>query len=119
MAVYAIGASSEDVISPWSWVILYGYFVVDSTITLVTRILTGQRWIEAHNLHAYQKWSRRLDSHVKVTLFIFALNLLWLFPMAWLATRYYEYSALIACFALLPIVIGVLFSKAGVKVQQE
>ena len=114
-AVYAIGTSSDDVISPWSWVILYGYFVVDSTITLITRMLTRQRWLAAHNLHAYQKWARKLRSHTKVTLFIALFNVFWLFPTAWLATRYNEYSALIACLALLPIVIGVLFSKAGVK----
>lgn len=114
-AVYAIGASSEDVISPWSWVILYGYFVVDSTITLVTRMLTGQRWLAAHNLHAYQKWARRLDSHTKVTLFILTLNIVWLFPMAWLATKYYEFSMYFAFVALLPLVIGVTISKAGLK----
>ncbi|UAA39669.1 glycosyltransferase family 4 protein [Paraneptunicella aestuarii] len=115
MAIYAIGASSEDVISPWSWVILYGYFVVDSTITLITRMLTGQRWLAAHNLHAYQKWTRKLGSHTKVTLFIFIINVVWLFPMAWLATRFYDYSFFIAIAALLPIAIGVTGSKAGVK----
>lgn len=114
MAVYAIGSSSEDVISPWSWVILYGYFVVDSTVTLITRMLTGQRWLKAHNLHAYQKWTRKLGSHTKVTLFIVALNIIWLFPMAWLATKFYNYSFLIAIVALLPIALGVASSKAGV-----
>ena len=115
MAIYAIGASSEDVISPWSWVILYGYFVVDSTITLITRMLTGQRWLAAHNLHAYQKWTRKLGSHTKVTLSIVAINVIWLFPMAWLATKYYDYSFAIAIAALFPIAIGVANSKAGVK----
>ncbi len=115
MAIYAIGASSDDVISPWSWVILYGYFIVDSSITLITRMLTGQRWMAAHNLHAYQKWTRKLGSHSKVTLFIFGLNIIWLFPMAWLATKYNEYSVLIAIIALLPIVFGVTNSKAGLK----
>ncbi|MCY7294364.1 MraY family glycosyltransferase [Alteromonas sp. a30] len=115
MAIYAIGVSSVDVISPWSWVILYGYFVVDSTVTLITRMLTGQPWLKAHNLHAYQKWSRKLGSHTRVTLCIVLMNVFWLFPLAWLATTFYDYSALIAIVALLPLVIGVARSKAGVK----
>lgn len=115
MAIYAIGSSSEDIISPWSWVILYGYFVVDSTITLITRMFTGQKWLRAHNLHAYQKWSRKLGSHSKVTLFILGVNVVWLFPMAWLATRFYDYSFVIAIAALIPIALGVTASKAGIK----
>jgi len=115
MAIYAIGVSAEDVISPWSWVILYGYFVVDSTITLMTRMMTGQPWLKAHNLHAYQKWSRKTGSHTRVTLGIVALNVFWLFPFALLATEFYDYSALIALVALLPIAFWVIRSKAGVK----
>lgn len=113
MAVYAIGTASEDIISPWSWVILYGYFVVDSTATLITRFLTGQRWFAAHNLHAYQKWARKSGSHAKVTLCILILNIVWLFPWAYLATRYNDYSMVIATTALLPILIGVLLARAG------
>lgn len=115
MAIYAIGVSSEDVISPWSWVILYGYFVVDSTITLLTRMATKQPWLKAHNLHAYQKWSRKTGSHTTVTLGIVTLNIFWLFPFAWLATEYYDYSTIIAVIALLPIAIWTIHSKAGIK----
>ncbi len=114
LVVYAIGTSSEDIISPWSWVILYGYFIVDSTVTLITRMLTGQPWLQAHNLHAYQKWARKLKSHSKVTLFILFINIIWLFPMAWLATEYYSYSFIITVIALLPLIVGVYLSKAGI-----
>lgn len=112
-AVYAIGVSFDDGISPWSWLILYGCFFVDSTITLLTRMFTGQQWLKAHNLHAYQKLTRELGSHTKVTLLIMGVNLVWLFPWAVAATVYNEQSLWITSVSLLPVVFIVLKLKAG------
>src|SRR5438552_3777123 len=38
----------------WSWVILLGAFVVDTTVTLISRVVRGDRFYEAHRCHAYQ-----------------------------------------------------------------
>lgn len=113
IAVYALGTSAEDTISPWSWLILYGYFVVDASVTLATRIATGQRWYEGHNLHAYQKWARKMDSHTSVTLLIAAINFLWLLPMAWAATEFYTHSFVICLLAYMPLLAGVIYARAG------
>ena len=37
----------------WTWLILGSLFVADSTVTLLRRILRGDRWYEAHRTHAY------------------------------------------------------------------
>ncbi len=37
------------------WLILYGVFVFDASITLIRRLLAGERWYEAHKSHAYQR----------------------------------------------------------------
>ena len=113
-AIYAIGVSSTDVISPWSWVILYGFFLVDSTVTLITRAVSKQNIFGAHNLHAYQKMSRRFGSHSRVTISILLLNVFWLFPLAFFATIDNENAFLYAAIALAPLLFFTLKVKAGV-----
>ena len=42
-------------------------FLLDATLTLLSRIVRGERWWKAHTQHAYQAWARR-HGHVPVTL---------------------------------------------------
>lgn len=37
------------------WLILYGLFVTDATLTLVRRILAGDKFYEAHQLHSFHR----------------------------------------------------------------
>ena len=69
------------------WLVLAAVFVTDATMTLVTRMLRGERWHEAHRSHAYQRLSRkwpldRKSGHRSVTLLVIGVNMLWLFPLA-------------------------------------
>jgi Fuc2NAc and GlcNAc transferase len=66
----------------WAWLILLGVFVVDATLTLVRRLLGGERVHEAHRSHAYQHAARRYGGHLPVTLGAALLNLCWLLPIA-------------------------------------
>lgn len=66
----------------WSWLILFGVFIVDSTWTLMRRLLQGQKIYQAHRSHAYQYASRVFNSHKVVTVGVVALNLVWLLPIA-------------------------------------
>lgn len=67
----------------WAWLILLGVFIVDATVTLTRRFLRGDKVYEAHRSHAYQFASRRYGRHRPVTLAVAAINVLWLFPLAW------------------------------------
>lgn len=70
----------------WAWLVLLGVFVVDATLTLLRRLLRGDKVYEAHRSHAYQFASRRFGRHLPVTLAVGAINLLWLLPVAaWVA----------------------------------
>lgn len=48
-------------------VLLHANFVLDTGITLLRRILRGERWYEAHREHFYQRLIRSGKSHVFVT----------------------------------------------------
>jgi len=66
----------------WSWLCLLGVFIVDATLTLLQRFRRGEKLHEAHRSHAYQFAARRFGSHRPVTLFVGAVNLFWLLPLA-------------------------------------
>lgn len=66
----------------WCWLVLLGVFIVDATVTLIRRLLRGERVYEAHRSHAYQHASRELGAHRPVTLAVAAINIFWLLPWA-------------------------------------
>ena len=113
IAMFALGSSGSDSISPWSWVILYGVFVVDTTLTLLVRMFTGQPWYRPHNLHAYQKMARAGRTHARVTGTILLVNIVWCLPLAVVATLFADYSFWVVLVALTPIVFWVLTLNPG------
>lgn len=85
LAAIAIYSCFQGALAIWSWLILAGVFIVDSTVTLAVRILNREDWLSAHRTHAYQIASRRFSSHSQVTLGIAGINVFWLLPLAFLS----------------------------------
>jgi Fuc2NAc and GlcNAc transferase len=97
-----------------SGLILMGVFLVDATFTLMTRILTKQKFSQAHRSHAYQiLWKKFNSSHAKVTLLMMFVNVFWLLPWAYAVCYGYVPSVLGLLISYLPLVIMCLFFKAG------
>ncbi|MEJ1336281.1 MAG: glycosyltransferase family 4 protein [Candidatus Sedimenticola sp. (ex Thyasira tokunagai)] len=103
----------------WGWVILLGAFVVDATVTLVRRVLRGERFYEAHRSHAYQYVSRKYGAHQPVSLAYGAINLFWLMPIAVLVTAGWLDGLLGVVIGYVPLVWLALRFKAGVSDLQE
>ena len=102
-------------LSIWVWLILLGAFVVDATVTLLRRWIRGANIAEAHRSHAYQRLSRRYQSHLKVTLGILVINACWLDPLAYLATARPALGAAFAAIAWLPLVAVAWTAGAGTE----
>jgi Fuc2NAc and GlcNAc transferase len=58
------------------WIILYGVFGFDATVTLLRRMYYKQVWTEAHRSHAYQRLHQAGFSHQQVLFCVIALNAL-------------------------------------------
>jgi Fuc2NAc and GlcNAc transferase len=65
------------------WMILYGVFWFDATVTLLRRILAGERWYTAHRSHAYQRLYQAGWSHHKILLVISVINALLIAAALW------------------------------------
>lgn len=113
LGFFVIWTMDTGELSLCTWLILFGLFFIDATVTLLRRIIRGQRWYEAHRSHAYQILTRRFGSHRIVTLLILCLNVIWLLPLAYLSSRYPERSLLVVIIAFVPILCGVFVIGAG------
>ena len=105
IAVLALAATRENPVALWGWLILGGVFFVDATVTLVRRLIRGDRIYEAHRSHAYQWLARRWGSHGKVTCGVLIVNVLWLLPCAVFATWRPGLAAATVIFAFAPLVL--------------
>ena len=61
------GATSPSALPFLAWVVVLAPFLFDTGVTLVSRIIRGQRWYEAHREHFYQRLIRQGWSHLAVT----------------------------------------------------
>lgn len=113
IAVLAVAAAREHPAAIFVWLILGAVFFIDATVTLVRRLIRGQRAYEAHCSHAYQILARRWGSHRRVTLTVLLVNLLVLWSAAWWAIRHPSWAWLIAVVVLMGLGIAVVAMGAG------
>jgi Fuc2NAc and GlcNAc transferase len=109
----ALAASQRGVVRIEVWAILSGVFLVDATLTLLRRLARGERWFEAHRMHAYQHLASRWKSHRPVTVLVISVNCLWLLPWAYAAAAVPIWAAWYMAAALVPLAIVLLFVGAG------
>jgi Fuc2NAc and GlcNAc transferase len=96
----------------WVWVILLGVFIVDATLTLLRRLTNGEKFYKPHNNHIFQIAARHYNSHKAVTLSIGLINLIWLLPIAYLASNQWVDGLLAVAIAYTPLV-GLFFYFYG------
>jgi Fuc2NAc and GlcNAc transferase len=106
MGGLALLGTLEGHLNPLCWLVLLAVFITDASWTLVWRLFTGQRFTEAHRMHAYQRLSRYWNSHVKVDALLLAINLLWLFPIAFALQAWPDNALIMVILAYLPLLAG-------------
>lgn len=74
------------------WLVLLAVFISDATFTLVHRVLKGETWYRAHCDHAYQRLVRSGFSHKKVTMAVLIINIILLWPLAYLSWSNPEFA---------------------------
>ena len=90
LAIGAVGLLlvQRDPAMLWPCLILSSAFLTDSGLTLVRRMLAGQRWYAPHRQHLYQ-WLVRVNwSHARTDVAYMIWNLAIAAPLAWAASRW-------------------------------
>lgn len=113
LGVLSLQAAWTSPVLLWGWLILLGVFIVDATLTLLRRLLRGEKVYEAHRSHAYQYAARQFGRHLPVTLAVLAINLFWLLPVAVTVTLGWLDGLLGLLLAYAPLVLLALRFHAG------
>jgi UDP-N-acetylmuramyl pentapeptide phosphotransferase/UDP-N-acetylglucosamine-1-phosphate transferase len=73
VAAFVLWGSYQWIIPIWISLLVFSPFVVDATVTLLRRLLKGERFWEAHDTHYYQRLIRAGWSHRKTAIAAYGL----------------------------------------------
>lgn len=104
IAIFTIYYANEQASNFWIWIILFGTFWFDATLTLVRRKLNKEKLSQAHKKHAYQRLTQAGWSHYMVTNYSIFVNLV-LFAIVYFVSN--VFIALV--FALMVLVLSMKF----------
>ncbi|NOX16635.1 MAG: glycosyltransferase family 4 protein [Epsilonproteobacteria bacterium] len=76
VAIFTIYYANQKPTNLWIWIILFGIFWFDATLTLIRRKLNAEKLSQAHKKHAYQRLNQAGWSHQKVTNYSITVNIL-------------------------------------------
>ncbi len=115
LAAVALALEDAGILSIWTSTILGSAFIADATVTLVRRIVRQERWHEPHRSHAYQTLARRWNSHCRVTVLLWTLNVLIALPLATLSAMVPSIAPQIALATLGGFGLLALLGGAGAR----
>ncbi len=112
-AVLALAGELDGGVPFVSSLILMGVFLVDSTWTLVCRVVRGEKPHHAHRDHAYQHATQRGFRHSTVSAAVMVINLCWLTPLAVIAAREPTWAPALLALAWAPLLALAIRFEAG------
>ena len=113
---FIIYSLMKNEISFLTWLVVFGYYLADTTTTTLIRIVLVKKWYHPHRSHAYQNLARILDSHAIVSFGVMLYHILWLLPLAIWTVLKPNFGIIAVVLAFLPSIIwsikfGPLFSR--------
>jgi Fuc2NAc and GlcNAc transferase len=95
-----------------AFLILYAVYLADSGITLLHRMIKGEKWWQAHRSHFYQRAVQSGFSHAQVSLAVMMLNIILAVLASLLVFDAIElYTALIVTMAILTVTMFLINSR--------
>lgn len=75
VAVFTLYYANNEPSGMWIWIILFGLFWFDATLTLFRRYKNGEKLSQAHKKHAYQRLTQSGWGHDKVVIASIFINI--------------------------------------------
>lgn len=112
VAIFTIYYANQEPTNLWIWIILFGLFWFDATLTLYRRYKNGEKLSQAHRKHAYQRLTQSGWAHDKVVLFSILVNVV-LFGLVYFISN--VFIAFIVSVVLLYGVVRFVDGKQKIK----
>ena len=114
LGTLALFSSKTNSTLVWPWLILLAAFLVDATHhSVASHVLCARAGTKLIAVTRINMPPWRFGSHAKVTLAVAAINIGWLFPLAWAASHYPKAAPIFAAVAVIPLVYLTLRFEAG------
>ena len=110
VAIFTIYYANQEVMNFWIWIVLFGLFWFDATLTLFRRYRNKEKLSQAHKKHAYQRLTQGGWSHSKVVIYSIGVNFV-LFGLVYFIPN--KFIALIFAVVVLYVTIKFVDSKKG------
>ena len=114
-AVMALIGVVEHDLPIGAFIILYGLFLVDTSVTLFRRMMTGKRWWEAHTEHYYQRAIRAGFTHAQVAAGAIILTALAVVFASIEALGATSNGIPFLLFGVLILIVGRVLSRPGIR----
>ena len=108
IAIFTIYYANQEATNLWVWIIIFGLFWFDATITLLRRKRNGEKLSQAHKKHAYQRLVQAGWSHYKVTNWSIFINCL-LFAIVYFMSDIF--ASFVTAILLLYIIVKLVDNK--------
>ncbi len=95
LAGSAVYADRAEIVPILSSSILLAVFIADSAVTLLARLIGGERIQDAHRTHLYQLLAQHWGSHSRVVLVYSVVNITVLLPIALLSQAHPTWAAIL------------------------
>lgn len=107
LAAISVFADELSVLSLFSSAILLATFVADSSVTMLCRLLNGERIQDAHRSHLYQLLAKHWGSHARVVILYAAVNITVLLPVALISEAQASWATIlfVATYAILCAIV--------------
>jgi Fuc2NAc and GlcNAc transferase len=102
IAIFTIYYANQEPSNLWIWIILFGVFWFDATLTIFRRYKNKEKLTEAHKKHGYQRLTQSGWSHYKVTNWAIIINIILFFLV------YFITNLVIAFLISLIILYGII-----------
>ena len=111
LALLGLVAAATDPRVGAAWLILMMPFLIDASVTLCIRSLSGEAPHVAHRDHAYQRLTLLTGGPLTVTLGLLAMQVVWQFPLAVTAVSSEVFPVLLVLLSAIPSIVAVVYAR--------
>jgi len=92
IAIFTIYYANQDSMNLWVWVILFGVFWFDATLTLFRRYKNKEKLSQAHRKHTYQRAVQSGLAHDRVVIYSIFINLILFSLVYFISNIFYAFT---------------------------
>ena len=112
LAVIAVEVARQEYLPLVASLILLAGFWFDASYTLCVRMMSGQKFVQAHRSHLYQQLAAK-KGHRWTTLVYAAFAVVWLLPLAAFSANFPQLNVVWLALSISPMAVAAWYFQAG------